>query len=98
MTIESITAVGGEASTFFTVSADTQNKADISKWITSHLQELDGQIQTADHQVKQLATGQSDNLHQIMTSLEKAKLSFELTLQVRNKLLEGYQEIMRMQI
>jgi flagellar hook-basal body complex protein FliE len=33
-----------------------------------------------------------------MMSLEKAKLSFELALQVRNKLLEAYQDIMRMQI
>jgi len=33
-----------------------------------------------------------------MISLSKAKTSFELTLQVRNKLLEGFQEVMRMSV
>jgi flagellar hook-basal body complex protein FliE len=33
-----------------------------------------------------------------MLELEKAKTAFQLTVQVRNKILEGYQEIMRMQI
>ena len=39
-----------------------------------------------------------DNLHQVMLSLEDAKLSFQLMVQVRNKLLEAYQDILRMQV
>jgi flagellar hook-basal body complex protein FliE len=46
----------------------------------------------------QLATGESGNLHHVLLELEKAKLAFQLTVQVRNKILEGYQDIMRMQI
>lgn len=45
-----------------------------------------------------LATGQYDNLHQVMLQLEDARLSFQLLVQVRNKVLEGYQELMRTQI
>lgn len=72
--------------------------ADFSSWLNQQIAEVNDQIQVADRQVNRLAAGQADNLHDVMLSLEKAKMSFELMLQVRNKVLEGYQEIMRMQI
>ncbi len=45
-----------------------------------------------------LAMGEMDNLHKIMIDAEKADISLQLMLQVRNKAIEAYQEIMRMQI
>lgn len=47
---------------------------------------------------KQLAAGQVDRLHDVMVAAEKASLSLQLTMQVRNKVVEAYQEVMRMQI
>jgi flagellar hook-basal body complex protein FliE len=47
---------------------------------------------------RQLLVGETDNLHDVMIAMEKASLSFQLTLAVRNKVLEAYQEVMRMQI
>jgi len=38
------------------------------------------------------------DIHQVMIGMEKANVAFGLTLQVRNKLVEAYQEIMRMQM
>ncbi len=67
-------------------------------WLSGEINAVNQQIQTAEVKVQKLAMGEEDNLHQVMLSLEKAKLGFELALQVRNKLLEGYQEIMRMQV
>lgn len=67
-------------------------------WLNREVAEVNTQIQTAETKVQQLAAGQEDNLHQVMLSLQKASISFELMVQVRNKLLEGYQEIMRMQV
>jgi flagellar hook-basal body complex protein FliE len=49
-------------------------------------------------QVRQLAVGENTNLHQVMISLEKAHLSLELVVQVRNKVLEAYQNMMQMQV
>jgi flagellar hook-basal body complex protein FliE len=46
----------------------------------------------------ELALGKSDSLHETMLSLTKAELSFNLMVQVRNKALEAYQEMMRMQV
>ena len=45
-----------------------------------------------------LVTGEADNLHDVVMAAEKAEVSFQLTLQMRNRVLEAYQEMMRMQI
>lgn len=78
--------------------AGTAQSGNFAAWLNNEIAGLNGQLNQAELTVQQLAAGEVDNLHQIMLSLEKAKLSFELALQVRNKLLEGYQEIMRMQV
>lgn len=45
-----------------------------------------------------LLSGQNVPLHKAMLAMEEASVSFHLMLEVRNKLLEGYQELMRMQV
>ena len=45
-----------------------------------------------------LVTGRSDNIHEVMISMEQAQLSFQLMLEIRNKMVETYQELTRMQI
>lgn len=72
--------------------------ADFSAWLSQQVDVLNRQLIDSDNQLRALAVGEVENLHQVMMSLEKAKLSFELSMQVRNKLLEAYQDIMRMQI
>ncbi len=42
--------------------------------------------------------GDVEDLHQVTLTAEKARIGFELLLEIRNKLLEGYKEIMRMPI
>lgn len=71
---------------------------DFSHWMAAQIGETNAQINTAQAGLAQLATGESGNLHGVMLELQKAKLEFQLTLQIRNKVLEGYQDIMRMQI
>jgi flagellar hook-basal body complex protein FliE len=52
----------------------------------------------ADQAVQELATGNEKDIHQTMIALEKAEVSFQLMMQVRNKIVSAYEEIMRMQI
>jgi flagellar hook-basal body complex protein FliE len=52
----------------------------------------------ADNAIQQFATGQGKSIHETIIALEKADVSFKLLVEVRNKLVEAYQEIMRMQI
>jgi flagellar hook-basal body complex protein FliE len=48
--------------------------------------------------VSALQSGQNVSLHQAVIAMEEANISFQLMVEVRNKLLESYQEIMRMQV
>ena len=52
----------------------------------------------SDKAVQNLASGENKNLHEVMISMEKASISFQFMSQVRNKAVEAYQEIMRMQM
>ena len=52
----------------------------------------------ADANIQELASGRQTDIHQTMISLEKAGISFELLMQVRNKLLAAYEKIMRTQV
>jgi flagellar hook-basal body complex protein FliE len=53
---------------------------------------------TAGKAVENVQMGNTANLHEAMIALEKADISFRTMLQVRNKIIESYQEIMRMQV
>ncbi|MBN1107094.1 MAG: flagellar hook-basal body complex protein FliE [Deltaproteobacteria bacterium] len=59
--------------------------------------QVDAQIKEANQKTQEFAVGKSFDLHEIMIATEKADLSFRLLVQIRNKLMEAYQEVMRMQ-
>lgn len=52
----------------------------------------------ADVKMQELATGKTKNIHDVMLTAEKADISLRLMTQVRNKIIEAYQEIMKMQV
>ncbi len=52
----------------------------------------------SDQEVQKLMTGESQDLHTTDIAMQKADLSFQMMMQVRNKIVQAYQEIMRMQI
>jgi len=57
------------------------------------------QMQTQrDSMVEQMVTGEATEVHDVMIAAKESQLAFELLLEIRNKLLESYQEIMRMQV
>jgi flagellar hook-basal body complex protein FliE len=66
--------------------------------VTGGLQKVSEQLNASQADLQGLATGNVENLHQVMLRLEESRMSFQLMLQVRNRLLESYQELMRMQL
>lgn len=52
----------------------------------------------ADHKMQEVAAGRNKDLHGAVLAMEKADVQFRLLTQVRNKVLEAYREIMRMQV
>jgi flagellar hook-basal body complex protein FliE len=59
---------------------------------------VDGKMQTARAEQAKVLTGETTNLHQAMISMQEASVAFSLMIEVRNKLVESYQEMMRMQV
>jgi flagellar hook-basal body complex protein FliE len=68
----------------------------------AHLNQALGEVnelqQKADQAIQQLVGEGKGDLQDTMVALEKADVSFRLMMQIRNKVLEAYQEIMRMQV
>jgi flagellar hook-basal body complex protein FliE len=62
------------------------------------VQEVDGKMKAAAADQSKVLTGETNNLHQAMISMQEASLAFSLMVEVRNKLIDSYQELMRMQV
>ena len=71
---------------------------DFSKFLTDALSQVDALQKNADAASMQLATGKVDDLSSVMVALEKASLSLSLTVAARDKVLDAYNQVMRMQI
>lgn len=62
------------------------------------LKEVDQLQKNADKLTQQYLTGETTDIAEVLLAVEKASLAMQLTLQVRNKIVEAYQEVSRMQI
>jgi flagellar hook-basal body complex protein FliE len=58
----------------------------------------DAMQKNADMMVNRAILGQEKDLHRVMMAQEEASITFELLMEVRNKLMDAYQQIMQMQI
>jgi len=71
---------------------------DFSEFLTDALSQVDALQKNADEASLQVATGQVDDLSTVMIAIEKANLSLSLTVATRDKVLDAYNQVMRMQI
>lgn len=53
---------------------------------------------SADKMAQNLATGKTDNVADVMIAAEKADIALKVMVQVRNKIIDAYQEVMKMQV
>ena len=102
MTIKStgISSVGGLTDAFGGVSPAEGHHA--GGGFLGSLKEAIAQVNEvqldASQAVDKFVSGESDNVHQMMMALQKADVSFQLMMQVRNKLVAAYEDIQRMQM
>ena len=98
MSIENIVAISSVSQiTSVQPQAATQSP-DFGQWLVDNVQNLNEQSSLASKAVEQVLAGDIQNLHQVIMQVEKAEKTFEFAVQVRDRMLEGYQEIMRMQV
>ena len=70
----------------------------IKKRFKTSLDKVNDLQKEADVAIEDFATGKTRNIHETMIAVNKADLAFRLTMQVRNKMVEAYQEVMRLQV
>lgn len=79
-------------------STTGSTKVSFADFLNNALSEVNN-LQLESEQLNEaFAMGKNDNIHQVMIAAEKADMALQLTIQLRNKVLEAYQEIMRMPV
>jgi flagellar hook-basal body complex protein FliE len=77
--------VDGSSRTFSDVLRDSVEKVNLAQ-------------SQADTAIKELVAGKAKNIHETLLTIERADASLRMMMQVRNKILDAYREIMRMQV
>ena len=72
--------------------------SDFFNYVKDEIEKTNTQQKGADKLASELASGKKQNIHETMLAISHAELSLNLMVQVRNKALEAYQEIMRMPV
>ena len=81
-----------------TASATKQVTSSFGDLLNTMVSQTNAQQQQADLAIQQLHAGGEQSLHDAMISMEKADISLRYMVQVRNKAIDAYQEVMRMQV
>ena|SRR5215831_8116519 len=93
-----IPAAGDAAGAASGAAAGGGKAASFGEVLKDSLAQVNSLQHEADAAIQSLATGGTATLHDTMLAVEKADLSFRLMMQVRNKIVEAYQEVLRMQV
>ncbi|GHV07892.1 flagellar hook-basal body complex protein FliE [Clostridia bacterium] len=97
-----INALGGNANTSNALKAVTETTDENGNSFSDLFKNALGDVVATDYQDKVsdigLITGTLDNIHDATIAAEKADIMLNLVVQVRNRMVEGYQEVMRMQM
>lgn len=91
-----------DRSPFTVTEAPTLQRAGAQKVsgpsVMDFVEAVDAKRKASAAEAQDLMLGRSDNIHQAMLAAEESQLAFTLMVEVRNKLMESFQELMRMQL
>lgn len=66
--------------------------------LTNAISGLDESLKSSEEQMTAFVAGETDNLHQVMISMQEAHINFQMVTEIRNKAVEVFQDLSRMQI
>ena len=96
--MEAIQAISNISSDNKIDKAIVYEHQDVSTVILDKLESLDKSVSISEVMLESLTRGEEVETHEMMIALQKAKMELSVVVEVRNKVLEAYQEIVRMQI
>lgn len=98
MAIEALSAIGADVAPQQAIRPGAPAGSDFMAMLDTGLSRVDESLRSADSQLRGLAAGQDIAIHDVMISMEKARIDLMLVSEVRNRLVEAYQELTRMQL
>jgi len=72
--------------------------ASFKDYLLSSIQEVNAMQQTADQAVENLVTGGNVHPAEVLTAVQKADIAFRMMVQIRNKIVQAYQEVQNMRV
>lgn len=79
-------------------SLKDKSDASFGDMLKNHLQDINRLQKEAHKAVENISIGNGKNIHETMIALEKADISFKLMMQIRDKIVKAYEEIMRLPV
>jgi flagellar hook-basal body complex protein FliE len=80
------------------IQNNEQGKVSFSDVLKDSIQKVTELEKEADKEVEKLVKMESQDIHNTMIAIEKADMTFQMMMQIRNKIISAYEEIMRMQV
>ena len=89
---------GADSSALQSGRAASGTGVDFARALESGLNEVEAKVQGADALPFHLLTGKVNDFHEIAVQLKSTELSFKFAMEIRNKLVDAYREVMRMSV
>ncbi|MCP4268134.1 MAG: flagellar hook-basal body complex protein FliE [Candidatus Brocadiaceae bacterium] len=75
-----------------------KNTVNFKETVSNYVNEVNNLQLKAGESIENFATGKVENVHEVMIAMSKAEVSFKFMMETRNKLVDAYKEIMKMQV
>jgi flagellar hook-basal body complex protein FliE len=76
----------------------TKGGASFKDTMQSFMSDVNQMQQKADVSIQKMVSGEITDVHQVMTSVEEANVAFNMMMEIRNKVMDAYQELMRIRL
>ncbi|NLE02469.1 MAG: flagellar hook-basal body complex protein FliE [Fibrobacter sp.] len=76
----------------------TSNGPTFKDTLKNFVNDVNEMQQKADQSIEKMAAGEITDVHQVMTTVEEANVAFNMMMELRNKVMDAYQEIMRIRL
>jgi flagellar hook-basal body complex protein FliE len=96
--ISAITSTGGTPATGLATGLSGTPGSEFANVMAQSMAQVNSDIASAEASMAALARGEAVELHDVMISMEKARISAMAMVQIRNRLVEAYQDVTRMQV
>ena len=96
--IGSIQGLGSVSKTTGSIKVEKKDASSFKDTLAGFMQDVNSMQNQANQSIEKMAAGEITDVHQVMNSVEEAKMAFNMMMEIRNKVMSAYEEVMRMRL